>query len=101
MAFGAIMKWCRLRWGRCRRNSPANGRKLMGAVGVETAVGDAVEGRPAVRRDRGERLGRVVLLFGVVGDGERMVSSLRHGCLLVLQVAGSRFAMKVRDRGLI
>ena len=46
-------------------------------------VGEVVEGWRAVRRDRGERLGRVDLLFGVVGDGEGMVSSHRHGCLLV------------------
>ena len=59
----------------------------MGAVGGITVVGEVVEGWRAVRRDRGERLGRVDLLFGLVRDGEGMLSSHRHGCSLVLQVA--------------
>ena len=59
----------------------------MGAVGRETLVGEAVEGWRVVRRDRGERLGRVDLLFWLLGDGEGMVSSHRHGCSLLLQVA--------------
>ena len=51
----------------------------MRAVGRETVVGGG-------RRMVAGRLGRVDLLFGLVGDGEGMVSSHRHGCSLILHV---------------
>ena len=96
---GPVRSCWRLRVRRIGKNRTDEQWRLMGAVGGITVVGEVVEGWRAVRRDRGERLGRVDLLFGLVRDGEGMLSSHRHGCSLVLQVAWSRFARKVHRRG--